>query len=75
MRSIKPKETAFESARYSITPGPPASAEVPFDLMERHGDEAKLLAGGQTLMATLNMRLSQPALLIDITGLGRQPRR
>jgi aerobic carbon-monoxide dehydrogenase medium subunit len=35
-------------------------------LMERHGDEARLLAGGQTLLATLNMRLSEPALLIDL---------
>ena len=35
-------------------------------LLEQHGDEARLLAGGQTLMATLNMRLSEPALLIDL---------
>jgi carbon-monoxide dehydrogenase medium subunit len=35
-------------------------------LLEKHGDEARLLAGGQTLMATLNMRLSEPALLIDM---------
>jgi len=47
----------------------PASLAEAFDLLERHGDEAKLLAGGQTLMATLNMRLSQPGILIDITGL------
>jgi carbon-monoxide dehydrogenase medium subunit len=32
--------------------------------------DAKLLAGGQSLMATLNMRLSAPALLIDINGIG-----
>ncbi len=36
-------------------------------LLRRHGDDARLLAGGQTLLATLNMRLSEPALLIDIT--------
>jgi aerobic carbon-monoxide dehydrogenase medium subunit len=35
-------------------------------LLAQHGDEARLLAGGQTLMATLNMRLSEPALLIDL---------
>ena len=40
-----------------------------FELLERHGDEARLLAGGQTLLATLNMRLSQPALLVDIGAL------
>lgn len=43
-------------------------AEV-FDLLERHGDAAKLLAGGQSLMPTLNMRLSAPELLIDISRL------
>ena len=43
-------------------------AEV-FDLLERHGDAAKILAGGQSLMPTLNMRLSSPELLIDISRL------
>ena len=32
--------------------------------------DARLLAGGQSLIATLNMRLSAPALLIDINGIG-----
>ncbi len=40
-----------------------------FSLMQQHGDAARLLAGGQTLVATLNMRLSEPALLIDINRL------
>ena len=35
-------------------------------LLAEHGDEARLMAGGQTLLATLNMRLSEPALLIDM---------
>jgi carbon-monoxide dehydrogenase medium subunit len=43
-------------------------AEV-FDLLEKHGEQAKLLAGGQSLLATLNMRLSSPELLIDISRL------
>lgn len=38
-------------------------------LLAQHGDDARILAGGQTLLATLNMRLSEPTLLIDITGL------
>ncbi|WP_295639536.1 xanthine dehydrogenase family protein subunit M [uncultured Methylibium sp.] len=46
-----------------------ASLPQVFDLMRQHGDGARLLAGGQTLMATLNMRLSEPALLIDINAL------
>ena len=43
-----------------------------FDLLERHGnnnDSAKILAGGQSLMPALNMRLSSPELLIDISRL------
>jgi carbon-monoxide dehydrogenase medium subunit len=33
------------------------------------GEGARLLAGGQSLIATLNMRLSSPSLLVDINGL------
>jgi carbon-monoxide dehydrogenase medium subunit len=33
-------------------------------------NDARLLAGGQSLIAALNMRLSQPALLVDINGIG-----
>lgn len=40
--------------------------EQALSLLAEHGDEAKILAGGQSLMATLNMRLSAPEILIDI---------
>lgn len=40
-----------------------------FDLLDEYGDEAKILAGGQSLMATLNMRLSAPEVLVDINHL------
>lgn len=46
-----------------------------FELLDRHGDSdnngegAKILAGGQSLMPALNMRLSSPDVLIDITRL------
>jgi carbon-monoxide dehydrogenase medium subunit len=43
--------------------------EQAFDLMEQYGDEARILAGGQTLLATLNMRLSAPRILIDLVPL------
>jgi carbon-monoxide dehydrogenase medium subunit len=43
--------------------------EEVFELLEQFGDEACILAGGQTLLAGLNMRLSEPALLIDIGGI------
>ena len=39
-------------------------------MLARHGDAARLLAGGQSLLPALNLRLSAPALLIDI---GRIP--
>ncbi|MDE0283704.1 MAG: xanthine dehydrogenase family protein subunit M [Gammaproteobacteria bacterium] len=38
-------------------------------LLERHAGSAKVLAGGQSLNPTLNMRLSAPDLLIDINDL------
>lgn len=38
-------------------------------LLAKHKDNARLLAGGQSLIATLNMRLSAPSLLIDINGI------
>ena len=47
----------------------PNSVEGVFDLLDRYRDEARLLAGGQSLIPSLNMRLSAPAILIDITGL------
>jgi carbon-monoxide dehydrogenase medium subunit len=53
------KAAAFSYAR------PKGLTEV-LELLAQHGDEARLLAGGQTLLATLNMRLSEPALLIDM---------
>ena len=40
-----------------------------FDLLEQHAGTAQILAGGQSLLAALNLRLSSPELLIDITGL------
>lgn len=38
-------------------------------LLSEHGEDARILAGGQSLMPTLNMRLSQPEILIDINRL------
>jgi carbon-monoxide dehydrogenase medium subunit len=45
----------------------PHSLPEVFELLETHGEGAKLLAGGQSLIATLNLRLSSPEVLIDIT--------
>jgi aerobic carbon-monoxide dehydrogenase medium subunit len=45
----------------------PKSLAEAFELIARPG--AKILAGGQSLIPTLNMRLSAPELLVDITGI------
>lgn len=47
----------------------PRTLDEVLRLLSTHGDDARLLAGGQTLLATLNMRLSEPKLLIDLNGL------
>src|SRR3989449_9813241 len=35
-------------------------------LLDQHGDEAKILAGGQSLIPLLRFRLAKPSVLIDI---------
>ena len=44
----------------------PTQLSEVMSLLQNHGDNARLLAGGQTLLTTLNMRLSEPGLLIDL---------
>jgi carbon-monoxide dehydrogenase medium subunit len=45
------------------------SVEHALHVLSEHREDACILAGGQSLMPTLNMRLSQPRLLIDINRL------
>jgi carbon-monoxide dehydrogenase medium subunit len=47
----------------------PASLEAALEALARHGGEAKLLAGGQSLIPVMNFRLAEPSLLIDINKL------
>ena len=47
----------------------PESLAEALELLARHGERAKLLAGGQSLIPSLNLRLSSPALLIDLGNL------
>jgi carbon-monoxide dehydrogenase medium subunit len=47
----------------------PTSVEDALELLRRHGGDAKLLAGGQSLMPLLNFRLSRPAALVDLNGI------
>jgi carbon-monoxide dehydrogenase medium subunit len=57
---VKPAPFAYKKAR---------SLDEAIALLGEHKD-ARLLAGGQSLIATLNMRLSAPGVLIDINGIG-----
>lgn len=45
------------------------SVEEALRLLNEHSEDGRILAGGQSLMPTLNMRLSQPSILIDINRL------
>jgi carbon-monoxide dehydrogenase medium subunit len=47
----------------------PKALQEALSLLAEAGDGAQLIAGGQTLLATLNLRLSEPSVLIDITDL------
>jgi aerobic carbon-monoxide dehydrogenase medium subunit len=49
---------------------PVQSVEEAIALLQQHGDEAKILAGGQSLIPTMKFRLAQPGVLVD---LGRIP--
>ena len=42
------------------------SAAHALDLLTEHGDEAKLLAGGHSLLPMMKLRLAVPSVLIDI---------
>ncbi|BAT61502.1 caffeine dehydrogenase subunit beta [Variibacter gotjawalensis] len=53
------KPAAFEYVR-------PESIDEVVSLLAEHGGEAKIIAGGQSLMTLLNFRMLRPALLIDI---------
>jgi aerobic carbon-monoxide dehydrogenase medium subunit len=44
----------------------PASLAETFDLLDRYGDDGRILAGGQSLVPALNLRLAAPRAVIDI---------
>ncbi len=57
-RTMKPRP--FDYVR-------PETIEEAVAVLAEHGEEARVLAGGQTLLAMLNLRLVEPAMLVDIT--------
>ncbi len=53
------KASAFSYARAT-------SVGNALELLAAHGDGAKVLSGGQSLMPAMNLRLISPELLVDI---------
>lgn len=46
----------------------PTTVEEALDSLREYGDDAKVLAGGQSLVPMLNFRLARPAVLVDINN-------
>lgn len=47
----------------------PDSIDQALELLQEHGDTAKILAGGQSLVPAMNFRVLQPSMLIDLNRL------
>jgi CO/xanthine dehydrogenase FAD-binding subunit len=58
---MKPAPFAYER---------PDTIELTLATLDRHGSQAKVLAGGQSLIPMLNLRLVHPELLIDVGRIG-----
>jgi len=56
---VKPASFAWYAAR---------GADEALALLAEHGDAAKPLAGGQSLIPAMNFRLARPAVLVDLNG-------
>jgi aerobic carbon-monoxide dehydrogenase medium subunit len=49
---------------------PAKTVDEAIALLQQYGDDAKLLAGGHSLLPTMKLRLAQPAHLVDIGKIG-----
>jgi len=58
---VKPSRFAYHA---------PATISESVALLAEHGDDAKPLAGGQSLVPLMNLRLAAPAVLVDLNGIG-----
>jgi carbon-monoxide dehydrogenase medium subunit len=48
----------------------PRSLDEALSLVAEHGEDAKVLAGGQSLVPLMSMRLAHPAVIVDVNGVG-----
>lgn len=55
------KPRAFDYVR-------PENVAEAVDLLAQYGEDARIMAGGQSLMAILNLRMSEPKVIVDIGG-------
>jgi carbon-monoxide dehydrogenase medium subunit len=56
-----------KSANFAIVK--PRTLDDAIAILEAHGDLAVPIAGGQSLLAAMNLRLARPEILVDITGI------
>jgi len=50
-----------------------SSYEEAVDALVEHGEDAKLIAGGQSLVPMMNLRLVRPSVLVDLNAIGSGP--
>lgn len=48
----------------------PTTVDAALELLAEHGPDAKVLAGGQSLVPMMNFRLARPGRLVDVNKLG-----
>src|SRR5918993_149374 len=48
----------------------PRSLDEAIELLGRYGDDAKVLAGGQSLVPMMKLRIASPRYLVDVNGIG-----
>ena len=47
----------------------PGSLQEATSLLAEHGEDAKVIAGGQSLIPLLSLRLARPSVLVDLNGI------
>lgn len=61
LRTLKPPPFEYHA---------PRTVDEVLDLLAEHGDDARPLAGGQSLVPLMSLRLAGPAVLVDVTRAG-----
>ena len=59
-----PKDQPMKPAPFKYIA--PSTLNEALDIMDQHGYDAKLLAGGQSLIPVMNFRLAQPTIIVDL---------